>query len=62
MKYSYWTKCNFIIIIIAIILDIANSRLFRPVRSDVPAENPKHFMKIKFFNKAVNAINLPALL
>ena len=32
------------------------------MRSDVPAENPKHFMKIKFFNKAVDAINLPALL
>ena len=32
----------------AIILDIANYRLFRPVRSDVPAEKPKHFIKIKF--------------
>ena len=46
----------------AIILEIANYRLFRPVRSDVPAEKPKHFMKIKFFNKAVDTINLPALL
>ena len=46
----------------AITLDIANYRLFRPVRSDVPAEKPKHFMKIKFLNKAVDAINLPALL
>ena len=45
-----------------IILDIANYRLFRPVRSDVPAEEPKNFMKIKFLNKAVDAINLPALL
>ena len=43
----------------AIILDIANYRLFRPVRSDVPVEKPKHFMKIKFLNKAVDAINLP---
>ena len=43
----------------AIILDIANYRLFRPVRSDVPAEKPK---KIKVLNKAVDAINLPALL
>ena len=48
--------------VIAIILDIANFRLFRSVRSDVPAENPKHFIKIKFLNKAVDAINLPALL
>ena len=46
----------------AIILDIANYRLFRPVRSDVPAEKPKHFMKIKFLNKAVDAINLRSLL
>ena len=45
----------------AIILDIANYRLFRSVRNDVPAEKPKHFMKIKFLNKAVDAINLPAL-
>ena len=42
--------------ITAIILDIANYRLFRPVRSDVSAEKPKHSMKIKFLNKAVNAI------
>ena len=46
----------------AIILDIANYRLFRHVRSDVPAEKPKHFIKIKFLNKAADAINLPALL
>ena len=32
------------------------------MRSDIPAEKPKHFMKIKFFNKAVDGINLPALL
>ena len=48
--------------VIAIVLDIANFRLFRPMRSDVPAEKTKHFMKIKFFNKAVDSINLPALL
>ena len=44
------------------ILDIASYRLFRPIRSDVPAEKPKHFMRIKFWNKAVDAINLSALL
>ena len=43
-------------------MDIANYRLFRSVRSDVPAEKPRHFMKIEFLNKAVDAINLPALL
>ena len=31
-----------------IILGIANYRLFRPARSDVPTEKPKHLMKIKF--------------
>ena len=46
----------------AIILDIANYKLFRPVRSDVPAEKLKHFMKIKFLNKPVDAINIPTLL
>ena len=45
-----------------IILYIANYKLLRPVRSDVPAENPKNFMKIKFLNKAVDAINLSVLL
>ena len=46
----------------AIILDIASYRLFRPVRSDVPAKKPKQFMKIKLLNKAVDVINLPAFL
>ena len=46
----------------AFILDIANYRLFRLMRSDVPVEKSKHFMKIKFLNKAVDAINLSALL
>ena len=46
----------------AIILDIASYRLFRPVRSDVPEEKPKNFMKIKFLSKAVDTFNLPALL
>ena len=35
----------------AIILDIADYRLFRPVRSDVSAEKPKHFMKSNFYIK-----------
>ena len=46
----------------AIILYIANYRLFTPVRSDVPAEKQKHFMKITFLDKPVDAIDLPALL
>ena len=46
--------------VIAIILDIANYRLFRPVRSDVPAEKPKNFMKITFLNKAVDTIKSQA--
>ena len=46
----------------SIILDNSHYRLFKPVKSDVPAENPKHFMKIKFFHKGIEAINLPQLL
>ena len=48
--------------IVAIILDIANYRLFKPVRSDVPVDPPKNLMKIKFMNKAIDSINLPAIL
>ena len=33
----------------AIILSIANYRLFRPVRNDVPAEKPKHLMRNQIF-------------
>ena len=46
----------------SIILDISHYRLFKPVKSDVPAEKPKHFMKIKFLHKRIDAINLPQLL
>ena len=46
----------------SIILDISHYRLFIPVKSDVPAENPKHFMKIKFLHERIDAINLPQLL
>ena len=46
----------------SIILDISHYRLFKPVKSYVPAENPKHFMKIKFLHKGIDAINLPQLL
>ena len=35
---------------------------YKPVKSDVPAEKPKHFMKIKFSHKGIGAINLPQLL
>ena len=45
----------------AIILDIANYRLLKPVRSDVPVDPPKYFRKIKFMNKAADNIILPAL-
>ena len=46
----------------SIILDISHYRLFKPVKSDVPAENPKHFMKIKFLHKGIDIVNLPQLL
>ena len=46
----------------SIILDISHYRLFKPVKSYVPAEKPKHFMKIKFLHEGIDAINLPQLL
>ena len=46
----------------SIILDISHYRLFKPVRSDVPAEKPQHLMKIKFLHKGIDAINLIQLL
>ena len=48
--------------VVSIILNIANYRLFKPVRSDVPVDPRKYFMKVKFMNKATDAINLPAIL
>ena len=42
--------------VVAITLDIANYRLFKPVRSDVPDDPPKNFMKIKFMNKAIHVV------
>ena len=48
--------------VLTIILVIANYRLFKPVRSHVPVDLPKNFMKIKFMNKAIHAINLLAIL
>ena len=38
--------------VVAIILDIANYRLFKPVRSDVPVDLTQNFMKIKSMNNA----------
>ena len=46
----------------SIILDISHYRLFKPVKCDVPAEDPNHFFKIKFLHKGTGAINLPQLL
>ena len=46
----------------AIMLEIAQHRLFRPVRSDVPVEKPKYFTKIEYLHKGIDAINLPGLL
>ena len=46
----------------SIILDISHYRLFKPVKSDVPAEKPKIFINIKFLHKGIDAINLPQLL
>ena len=45
-----------------IILDISHYRLFKPVKSNLPAGKPNHFMKVKFLHKGIDAINLKQLL
>ena len=47
----------------AIILDTAQYRLFRPVRSDLLRTDAKtHFIKLDFINKGIDAVNLPSIL
>ena len=47
----------------AIILDTAQYRLFRPVRSDLLSTDAKtHFIKLNFINKGIDAVNLPSIL
>ena len=46
----------------SIILDISHYRLFKPVKSDVRVEKPRHFMKNNFLHKGTDVINLPQLL
>ena len=47
----------------AIILDTAQCRLFRPVRSDPLSTDAKtHFIKLDFINKGIDAVNLPSIL
>ena len=48
----------------AIILDTAQYRLFRPVRSDLllSTDAEIHFIKLDFINKGNDAVNLPSFL
>ena len=47
----------------AVILDTAQYRLFRPVRSDLLSTDAKtHFIKLDFINKGIDAVNLPSIL
>ena len=47
----------------AIILDTAQYRLFRPVRSDLLSTDAKtHFIKLDLINKGIDAVNLPSIL
>ena len=48
--------------ITAIILETAHYRLFRPVRSDQSTDAKKHFIKLDFINKGIDAVNLPSVL
>ena len=44
-------------------LDTAQYRLFRPVRSDILSTDAKtHFIKLDFINKGIDALNLPSIL
>ena len=46
-----------------VILDTAQYRLFRPVRSDFLSTDAKtHFIKLGFINKGIDAVNLPSIL
>ena len=47
----------------AIILDTAQCRLFKPVRSDLLSTDAKtHFIKLDFINKGIDTVNLPSIL
>ena len=47
----------------AIILDTAQYRLLRPVRSDILSTDAKtHFIKLDFISKGIDAVNLPSIL
>ena len=47
----------------AIILDTAQYRLFRPVRSDILSTDAKtHFIKLDFIKRGIDAVNLPSIL
>ena len=47
----------------AIIIDTAQYRLFRPVRSDLLSIDAKtHFIKLDFINKGIDTVNLPSIL
>ena len=49
--------------VIAIILDTAQCRLFRPVCSDLLSTDAKtRFIKLDFINKGIHAVNLPSIL
>ena len=46
-----------------IILDTAQYRLYRPVRSDLLSTDAKtHFIKLDFINKGIDKVNLPSIL
>ena len=46
----------------AIILDTAQYRLFRPIRSDILSTDAKtHFIKLDFINEGIDAVNLPSI-
>ena len=46
----------------AVVLDISNHRLFKPVVEHADKEEPKNFSSLQFANKGLDAINLANIL
>ena len=48
--------------LVSIITDIASYRLFRPVRPTPYTDDNRHFMKLRFINKGIDAVNVSNIL
>ena len=46
----------------AVIMDIANHRLFKPTRTEEPTPTPRLFFKLQYANKGIDAVNISNIL